>query len=143
MEPPGTAPGSDPFITSAFMSIVPRDGMNIRALPVGGKTLHDEKVKNLLGPLCGCAVAIWYWRRIAAQVSRRNLLIYYQCVNVSFAAGSCVLSLHAAAQMGDNQKGGYDDDKPGFLDQGQRQDKKARCNLDHLFCAKACGQCIG
>ncbi len=25
MESPGTAPGSDPFITSAFMSIVPKD----------------------------------------------------------------------------------------------------------------------
>lgn len=25
MEPPGTAPGSDPLITSAFMSIVPKD----------------------------------------------------------------------------------------------------------------------
>ena len=25
METPGTAPGSDPFITSAFMSIVPKD----------------------------------------------------------------------------------------------------------------------
>ena len=25
VEPPGTAPGSDPLITSAFMSIVPKD----------------------------------------------------------------------------------------------------------------------
>jgi len=26
VEPPGTAPGSDPLITSAFMSIAPREG---------------------------------------------------------------------------------------------------------------------
>ncbi len=32
METPGTAPGSDPLITSAFMSIVPEGtGMNIGA----------------------------------------------------------------------------------------------------------------
>ena len=31
MEPPGTAPGSDPLITSAFMSIVPRDTFDISA----------------------------------------------------------------------------------------------------------------
>ena len=30
MEPPGTAPGSDPLITSAFMSIVPKDSHNMR-----------------------------------------------------------------------------------------------------------------
>ena len=29
MESPGTAPGSDPLITSAFMSIVPKDNLNI------------------------------------------------------------------------------------------------------------------
>ncbi len=29
MEPPGTAPGSDPLITSAFMSIVPKDNIYI------------------------------------------------------------------------------------------------------------------
>ena len=29
MEPPGTAPGSDPLITSAFMSIVPKDSSDI------------------------------------------------------------------------------------------------------------------
>ncbi len=29
MEPPGTAPGSDPLITSAFMSIVPKDPIYI------------------------------------------------------------------------------------------------------------------
>ncbi len=29
MEPPGTAPGSDPLITSAFMSIVPKDRIYI------------------------------------------------------------------------------------------------------------------
>ena len=29
VEPPGTAPGSDPLITSAFMSIVPKDSLDI------------------------------------------------------------------------------------------------------------------
>ena len=29
MEPPGTAPGSDPLMTSAFMSIVPKDRSEI------------------------------------------------------------------------------------------------------------------
>ncbi len=29
VEPPGTAPGSDPLITSAFMSIVPKDREDI------------------------------------------------------------------------------------------------------------------
>ena len=29
VEPPGTAPGSDPLITSAFMSIVPKDALDI------------------------------------------------------------------------------------------------------------------
>ena len=29
VEPPGTAPGSDPLISSAFMSIVPKDIFNI------------------------------------------------------------------------------------------------------------------
>ena len=37
MEPPGTAPGSDPLITSAFMFIVPKDRMNIGPRPVLGK----------------------------------------------------------------------------------------------------------
>ncbi len=32
MESPGTAPGSDPLITSAFMFIVPRDTAYIDAL---------------------------------------------------------------------------------------------------------------
>ena len=32
VEPPGTAPGSDPLITSAFMSIVPKDTLKIEAL---------------------------------------------------------------------------------------------------------------
>jgi len=29
VELPGTAPGSDPFITSAFMTIVPKDALNV------------------------------------------------------------------------------------------------------------------
>ena len=29
METPGTAPGSDPLITSAFMSIVPKDALKV------------------------------------------------------------------------------------------------------------------
>ena len=29
MEPPGTAPGSDPLMTSAFMSIVPKDRTDV------------------------------------------------------------------------------------------------------------------
>ena len=39
VEPPGTAPGSDPFITSAFMSIVRANpnGVNIRSGRDGGK----------------------------------------------------------------------------------------------------------
>ena len=37
MESPGTAPGSDPRITSAFMFIVPRDNWNI------GAPRHDLK----------------------------------------------------------------------------------------------------
>jgi len=32
VEPPGTAPGSDPLITSAFMSIVPKDAPNMRSV---------------------------------------------------------------------------------------------------------------
>ncbi|KEO51725.1 hypothetical protein TP2_09610 [Thioclava pacifica DSM 10166] len=34
MEPPGTAPGSDPLITSAFMSIVPEIGNSAN---IGGR----------------------------------------------------------------------------------------------------------
>ncbi len=40
VEPPGTAPGSDPLITSAFMSIVPKDSSYIggkRLLAKGGR----------------------------------------------------------------------------------------------------------
>jgi hypothetical protein len=29
VEPPGTAPGSEPLITSAFMSIVPKDKIKV------------------------------------------------------------------------------------------------------------------
>ena len=29
MEPPGTAPGSDPLITGAFIAIVPKDMWNV------------------------------------------------------------------------------------------------------------------
>jgi hypothetical protein len=29
VELPGTAPGSDPFITSAFMTIVPKDDLDV------------------------------------------------------------------------------------------------------------------
>ena len=32
VEPPGTAPGSEPLITSAFMSIVPKDKAQYRQL---------------------------------------------------------------------------------------------------------------
>ncbi len=37
VEPPGTAPGSDPLIASAFMSIVPKDILYIGELPTGCK----------------------------------------------------------------------------------------------------------
>jgi hypothetical protein len=37
VETPGTAPGSDPLITSAFMSIVPKDTLQIGAYAGGGK----------------------------------------------------------------------------------------------------------
>ena len=39
VEPPGTAPGSDPLITSAFMSIVPKNVTKIRGVGAGGKGL--------------------------------------------------------------------------------------------------------
>lgn len=38
MEPPGTAPGSDPLITGAFMSIVPVAG-NVANIGAGGVRL--------------------------------------------------------------------------------------------------------
>jgi hypothetical protein len=37
VESPGTAPGSDPLITSAFMFIVPRDKSNIAGVAAGCK----------------------------------------------------------------------------------------------------------
>ncbi len=42
VEPPGTAPGSDPFITSAFMSIVPKNKSNIGAW--GGGFQGDSEI---------------------------------------------------------------------------------------------------
>ena len=54
VEPPGTAPGSDPLITSAFMSIVPKDSSYIggkRQLAKGGQR---EILQEIL--LLSCAL---------------------------------------------------------------------------------------
>jgi len=40
VESPGTAPGSDPIITSAFMSIVPKDKKKVAFDSVNYKTSH-------------------------------------------------------------------------------------------------------
>jgi len=53
VEPPGTAPGSDPLITSAFMSIVPKDIPNVgsggarckRRMPPAG-ALRQERERD-------------------------------------------------------------------------------------------------
>ncbi len=44
MEPPGTAPGSDPLITCAFMPIVPKDTVNIGAWRRNLKGQSDDPV---------------------------------------------------------------------------------------------------
>ncbi len=45
VEPPGTAPGSDPLITSAFMSIVPKDRPNIESPRAHcNRRLHPDAV---------------------------------------------------------------------------------------------------
>ena len=46
MEPPGTAPGSDPLITSAFMSIVPKDSWKIGAPRDACKGQRAARVRN-------------------------------------------------------------------------------------------------
>ena len=55
MEPPGTAPGSDPFIPCAFMPIVPpkEDRLNIggpRAVAKGGQTEICADCGGLVDP---------------------------------------------------------------------------------------------
>ena len=61
MEPPGTAPGSDPLITSAFMSIVPKDTSKIGRVSVRRKGLRltytccTHLVHN---PYTGCADSV-------------------------------------------------------------------------------------
>ena len=47
MESPGTAPGSDPRITSAFMSIVPKDFVTIGLPSADLKTLSFNEAKML------------------------------------------------------------------------------------------------
>ena len=55
MEPPGTAPGSDPLITSAFMSIVPKDKGNIGPAPIHCKGVRGGEVglfRHQFGAAC-------------------------------------------------------------------------------------------
>ena len=52
METPGTAPGSDPLITSAFMSIVPKDALNIGSLLSKGKGNNAVKLAWICGQVC-------------------------------------------------------------------------------------------
>ena len=58
MESPGTAPGSNPFITSAFISIVPKDKLNI-----------GEMRANLKG-YCACGVIL------VDSVDKRNIHLF-------------------------------------------------------------------
>ena len=51
MESSGTAPESEPFITSAFILIVPRDTLEIEALPRLFKRLEND----------GDRVVLWKW----------------------------------------------------------------------------------
>ena len=65
MEPPGTAPGSDPRITSAFMFIVPKDSCNIGALPGHCKWLllkipHFEGRGGMGHPASGVRFSVWW-----------------------------------------------------------------------------------
>ncbi len=53
MEPPGTAPGSDPLITSAFMSIVPKDDSYIGEVMGGCKLRMNSAVFNISNLLGG------------------------------------------------------------------------------------------
>ncbi len=50
METPGTAPGSEPLITSAFMSIVPKDRVYIGADEVfeKGRLAKDGLVEGVV-----------------------------------------------------------------------------------------------
>ncbi len=45
METPGTAPGSDPLITSAFMSIVPKDTLYIGLALNGRKGVYAKRTQ--------------------------------------------------------------------------------------------------
>ena len=58
MEPPGTAPGSDPLIASAFMSIVPKDILYIGDDSAGcnpkmaWRSVHKNMVSSLASVSC-------------------------------------------------------------------------------------------
>ena len=75
MEPPGTAPGSDPLITSAFMSIVPKDIQDICGpqgdlksqrhatlilLFMGGPRVYSDPMTDSLPPCPECSSEFTY-----------------------------------------------------------------------------------
>ncbi len=47
MESPGTAPGSDPFITSAFMFIVPKDDVHLATCVTLYKVFYTERIDGV------------------------------------------------------------------------------------------------
>ena len=70
MEPPGTAPGSDPLITSAFMSIVPKGTHQIYSKGRLGSRLDGfALVENAWNPsLHAGQVAIWISVRLNGRL---------------------------------------------------------------------------
>ena len=80
VEPPGTAPGSDPFITSAFMSIVPKDRNNIgqRAWHLKGE--FPVKPNHLTG--------VWdrAWQRETPQQFSPRWKTVHRCGRIHYPA---------------------------------------------------------
>ncbi len=58
VESPGTAPGSDPRITSAFMSIVPKDNVNIGDRAGDLKRAMADQVRLIASEVAATAASI-------------------------------------------------------------------------------------
>ena len=69
VEPPGTAPGSDPLITSAFMSIVPKDRIYIGE------------------DICGC------------KPPKRGIMAFFSTVYAGFAKLAAISQIASASSI--------------------------------------------
>ena len=93
VEPPGTAPGSDPLITSAFMSIVPKDKVEYRR-PSRGMQTKDQKIR------------VFFWRLgqvflrafcRSDMTSRPNVSVYCASSTSAASAASAFCASRASA----------------------------------------------